>query len=159
MTSTSVVVRGMPNARTVTPPTKTWPTRFVRRTSSAALRTPSRVRSLGGTVQTPPGFDQLEPHVQRLPGSEPARPDGRLGEGAESSLLSAPTLSQSLHVRGSPHAVLDDSSLRHEPILGFLVDSGLRTQRPLRDALDRSEEHTSELQSPMYLVCRLLLEK
>src|SRR5437762_9356547 len=25
--------------------------------------------------------------------------------------------------------------------------------------LNRSEEHTSELQSPMYLVCRLLLEK
>src|SRR5437764_11613014 len=34
--------------------------------------------------------------------------------------------------------------------------------RTLSDAviiLDRSEEHTSELQSPMYLVCRLLLEK
>src|SRR5437764_4731870 len=27
------------------------------------------------------------------------------------------------------------------------------------NALNRSEEHTSELQSPMYLVCRLLLEK
>src|SRR5437762_10081783 len=27
------------------------------------------------------------------------------------------------------------------------------------DGRDRSEEHTSELQSPMYLVCRLLLEK
>src|SRR5437879_7206100 len=26
-------------------------------------------------------------------------------------------------------------------------------------AMARSEEHTSELQSPMYLVCRLLLEK
>src|SRR5436189_3583349 len=26
-------------------------------------------------------------------------------------------------------------------------------------AIVRSEEHTSELQSPMYLVCRLLLEK
>src|SRR5436189_1067215 len=26
-------------------------------------------------------------------------------------------------------------------------------------AVPRSEEHTSELQSPMYLVCRLLLEK
>src|ERR671934_2441806 len=25
--------------------------------------------------------------------------------------------------------------------------------------VERSEEHTSELQSPMYLVCRLLLEK
>src|SRR5437762_9838023 len=27
------------------------------------------------------------------------------------------------------------------------------------NVLRRSEEHTSELQSPMYLVCRLLLEK
>src|SRR5437764_863097 len=34
----------------------------------------------------------------------------------------------------------------------------LRTDRP-GFVLDRSEEHTSELQSPMYLVCRLLLEK
>src|SRR5437763_4669098 len=30
---------------------------------------------------------------------------------------------------------------------------------PRRIAGSRSEEHTSELQSPMYLVCRLLLEK
>src|SRR5437763_16442330 len=30
---------------------------------------------------------------------------------------------------------------------------------PSRRASGRSEEHTSELQSPMYLVCRLLLEK
>src|SRR5437762_10735621 len=28
-----------------------------------------------------------------------------------------------------------------------------------RRSVARSEEHTSELQSPMYLVCRLLLEK
>src|SRR5437764_9880230 len=28
-----------------------------------------------------------------------------------------------------------------------------------QDIRGRSEEHTSELQSPMYLVCRLLLEK
>src|SRR5437879_8701751 len=27
------------------------------------------------------------------------------------------------------------------------------------NTINRSEEHTSELQSPMYLVCRLLLEK
>src|SRR5437879_7236185 len=31
--------------------------------------------------------------------------------------------------------------------------------RDARRAANRSEEHTSELQSPMYLVCRLLLEK
>src|SRR5437764_6886473 len=30
---------------------------------------------------------------------------------------------------------------------------------PRPSATTRSEEHTSELQSPMYLVCRLLLEK
>src|SRR5437763_10507455 len=37
----------------------------------------------------------------------------------------------------------------------------LRAQRRGWNPLEaeRSEEHTSELQSPMYLVCRLLLEK
>src|SRR5437764_12747314 len=35
-------------------------------------------------------------------------------------------------------------------------DALLRTINHIRP---RSEEHTSELQSPMYLVCRLLLEK
>src|SRR5437762_5313401 len=33
------------------------------------------------------------------------------------------------------------------------------TPRFIHSVLLRSEEHTSELQSPMYLVCRLLLEK
>src|SRR5438552_5033708 len=33
------------------------------------------------------------------------------------------------------------------------------TRSPLPVALSRSEEHTSELQSPDHLVCRLLLEK
>src|SRR5437763_15775986 len=33
------------------------------------------------------------------------------------------------------------------------------TSRTAPVAMCRSEEHTSELQSPMYLVCRLLLEK
>src|SRR5437762_10686952 len=32
-------------------------------------------------------------------------------------------------------------------------------QLPDISGIERSEEHTSELQSPMYLVCRLLLEK
>src|SRR5437763_16870012 len=34
-----------------------------------------------------------------------------------------------------------------------------RGVRQRHDVVVRSEEHTSELQSPMYLVCRLLLEK
>ena len=47
-----------------------------------------------------------------------------------------------------------------------VVDYGMGNLRSVAKALEhvaeghnRSEEHTSELQSPMYLVCRLLLEK
>src|SRR3712207_7753825 len=39
------------------------------------------------------------------------------------------------------------------------VDAGLPEQQLLVDGPARSEEHTSELQSRQYLVCRLLLEK
>src|SRR3712207_8265700 len=51
-----------------------------------------------------------------------------------------------------------------EPLNGHgpapVVDAGLaqRGERGVHDAA-RSEEHTSELQSRQYLVCRLLLEK
>src|ERR1017187_10511469 len=49
-------------------------------------------------------------------------------------------------------------------MLRFAILKGLPGQSRLPFALyvrndHRSEEHTSELQSPMYLVCRLLLEK
>src|SRR5437763_10297285 len=40
----------------------------------------------------------------------------------------------------------------------FIPLLGAHGLQPVR-LLVRSEEHTSELQSPMYLVCRLLLEK
>src|SRR5437879_6960124 len=40
-----------------------------------------------------------------------------------------------------------------------VVALGKRSLAQTCDVTDRSEEHTSELQSPMYLVCRLLLEK
>src|SRR5699024_11398378 len=65
-----------------------------------------------------------------------------------------------------------DASLAQDPVvneadLGFdikdkhviLVDDVLFTGRTIRAALDRSEEHTSELQSRFDLVCRLLLVK
>src|SRR5947208_233110 len=43
---------------------------------------------------------------------------------------------------------------------GWLVDDrGAARGRVRRDFVTRSEEHTSELQSPDHLVCRLLLEK
>src|SRR3712207_8842917 len=64
-------------------------------------------------------------------------------------------------VRGKAHTVLGYQAT----ILGIVagLPSGYNmdnqeTKRPFIAAL-RSEEHTSELQSRQYLVCRLLLEK
>src|SRR3712207_7626657 len=41
----------------------------------------------------------------------------------------------------------------------FLKPGGYTADEYLRERCERSEEHTSELQSRQYLVCRLLLEK
>src|SRR3712207_8486246 len=44
-------------------------------------------------------------------------------------------------------------------VLGLEVGDHLRVVGILQPLVRRSEEHTSELQSRQYLVCRLLLEK
>src|SRR5436189_4693891 len=41
----------------------------------------------------------------------------------------------------------------------LVLDAHTMKAKAVAEETDRSEEHTSELQSPMYLVCRLLLEK
>src|SRR5437764_7432289 len=46
----------------------------------------------------------------------------------------------------------------HIAIAGFVIPY-MAVYDPALIGEARSEEHTSELQSPMYLVCRLLLEK
>src|SRR3712207_7846627 len=51
--------------------------------------------------------------------------------------------------RGSPAALLRNKS----------AHPWLHNHGKLQDLFRRSEEHTSELQSRQYLVCRLLLEK
>src|SRR3712207_6890520 len=55
-------------------------------------------------------------------------------------------------------------SLAHELVpdaarIGLLTASGYATHATHQRDAERSEEHTSELQSRQYLVCRLLLEK
>src|SRR3712207_7640319 len=69
-----------------------------------------------------------------------------------STLFPYTTLFRSRAGGGVPHGVLQ-YEVRHVLHGGVCVRDG-----PLR-ADDRSEEHTSELQSRQYLVCRLLLEK
>src|SRR5437763_16784106 len=71
--------------------------------------------------------------------ASPARPLSRLLE--ELALL---------QMQGAP---------REPGGLGIVGDDHDRLAVLAVQHLQRSEEHTSELQSPMYLVCRLLLEK
>src|SRR5258708_23991221 len=50
----------------------------------------------------------------------------------------------------------EDRRILYGTFDGRLIALDARTGKPCRE---RSEEHTSELQSPDHLVCRLLLEK
>src|SRR5437762_6847547 len=52
---------------------------------------------------------------------------------------------------------IEDDPANGEQAEGRSIERGRRGR--VRGHPVRSEEHTSELQSPMYLVCRLLLEK
>src|SRR2546425_9403652 len=63
-----------------------------------------------------------------------------------------------------PYTTLFRSLGEPQPVAPLGYGEGARHRPPptaaaLRSALQRSEEHTSELQSLAYLVCRLLLEK
>src|SRR3712207_7485812 len=63
-----------------------------------------------------------------------------------SSLTALATSSVALRSLPGSLGMLSSASVRGAPLLGAVT-------------LPRSEEHTSELQSRQYLVCRLLLEK
>src|SRR5437763_3622924 len=74
-----------------------------------------------------------------------------------SPTVSIPTLHSSPTRRSSdlspPRAARRPTSCAPLPM------ASMRRAPPASPSHRRSEEHTSELQSPMYLVCRLLLEK
>src|SRR5256885_4919342 len=55
--------------------------------------------------------------------------------------------------------VFTKKSLRALRALRLILKNSFQAARPRMVANRRSEEHTSELQSPCNLVCRLLLEK
>src|SRR5258708_14773177 len=57
----------------------------------------------------------------------------------------------------SLHDALPISQLRASGWNGHWIDAASSIQWPFQP--ERSEEHTSELQSPDHIVCRLLLEK
>src|SRR5437762_6946898 len=69
-------------------------------------------------------------------------------------------LQSRLHKRGVPLKALTYGKVEEASGGALKQKISLQQGIPIEKAREiRSEEHTSELQSPMYLVCRLLLEK
>src|SRR2546426_8053575 len=81
-----------------------------------------------------------------------------------STLFPYTTLSRSLglraeHLRNFALLCRAHHAFRHEPVAAEPEQLAQRRLHVSDDRIGRSEEHTSELQSPCNLVCRLLLEK
>src|SRR2546429_6791034 len=77
-----------------------------------------------------------------------------------STLFPYTTLFRSLKRRGiSAITVTDHDSIEGSEALRSFSDFFLSEEVSVRMPSGRSEEHTSELQSRLHLVCRLLLEK
>src|SRR3712207_7606173 len=81
-----------------------------------------------------------------------------------STLFPYTTLFRSVPLYDAPPRVLDADLGPKDTLLALLGSANVASRRPVFEQYDclvgsRSEEHTSELQSRQYLVCRLLLEK
>src|SRR5438876_4832160 len=91
---------------------------------------------------------------------------GRDGESLRDRLLDAPTLEAKFRV--FEEVLLEHLAAEFDPAIRYAI-AALKAGAPVSQVasrlgllprtLARSEEHTSELQSPVHLVCRLLLEK
>src|SRR3712207_7729455 len=77
-----------------------------------------------------------------------------------STLFPYTTLFRSVRRKGVVRQVADlDAELARSRERLARLESAPERERQYAEELERSEEHTSELQSRQYLVCRLLLEK
>src|ERR1017187_10798343 len=75
------------------------------------------------------------------------------------SYRGAPSVFFFLMIRRPPRSTLFPYTTLFRSPFFLPAGAAFRSGGGWRRNRDRSEEHTSELQSPMYLVCRLLLEK
>src|SRR3712207_4058426 len=121
--------------------------------------TPGRLGAAagGGAAAWRDGGRDGVPRRHRHPGAPQGRGRGQKG-GSSAQRDAREGLGRSRGGYGTKACVLADASGR---AIGFALAPGQAHELPLAPLLlaVRSEEHTSELQSRQYLVCRLLLEK
>src|SRR5437879_8948581 len=101
------------------------------------------VRPNTATITAPAGWTPVLPRVDNSAGTESLAIYRRTADASDSSVTD-----YLWSTSGATFAMGTIQSF-----------SGVDTANPIDESCPRSEEHTSELQSPMYLVCRLLLEK
>src|SRR3712207_729703 len=102
----------------------------------------------------------------RMPGVRSPSPeqaadvlDGALGAGHEGVVVKALDATYAAGRRGKAWQKVKPVHTLDLVVIGAEWGYGRRTGKLSNIHLGRSEEHTSELQSRQYLVCRLLLEK
>src|SRR3712207_9593078 len=78
--------------------------------------------------------------------------------GAPQHLPTSPTR-RSSHLPLTPIPPTPKTIIDGRPTMALPWNRRFLTHRPAQPAENRSEEHTSELKSRQYLVCRLLLEE
>src|SRR5437764_5017027 len=83
----------------------------------------------------------------------------RIRRPPRSTLFPYTTLFRSREGKNAVFNVSDNRTATARKAFGSPASRARFRPHPVGTSAWRSEEHTSELQSPMYLVCRLLLEK
>src|SRR5437879_5286737 len=107
-----------------------------------AVLHPTRGNKVSGTVTFTEVADGVQVQAE-ITGLTPGNHGFHVHEFGDCSAGDASSAGAHFNPTNKPHAG-SDATERHVGDMGNV---------------ERSEEHTSELQSPMYLVCRLLLEK
>src|SRR5437879_5856275 len=119
--------------------------------------TPEQKRFLSGLRTATRGIAQLKDGMSRV--ARAGTRDSTTQRRAGRFLAGLCGSSRGFLKRGRPQmtpTVYEDSVQMKARRLVTQVDSMIKYTTTCEDSAARSEEHTSELQSPMYLVCRLL---
>src|SRR5690348_17952526 len=112
-------------------------------------------RSIGRDIRRGKRLDMIFAYF--APPGAMLRRIGRLGRRGRARIVTAAKSDNNATIAAARHSY--SRLLRRHVEMYEYQPAKLHTKLAIVDDVVRSEEHTSELQSPVHLVCRLLLEK